>query len=127
MRLEIRIAPDLPRVTADDERIQQALSNLVGNAVKFSAKGGTIVLSAEADTETVTFSVADNGIGIAEDELARVFDRYWQSTRTNRQGAGLGLAIAKGLIEGHGGRIWIESRPARGTTVRFTLPVARGE
>jgi signal transduction histidine kinase len=72
----------------------------------------------------VTVSVTDNGSGIRGEHLPKVFDRYWQSTRTNRQGAGLGLAIAKGIVEGHGGRIWIESTTGEGTIAQFTLPVA---
>ena len=67
---------------------------------------------------------SDNGKGIAADHLPRVFDRYWQSSRTDRQGAGLGLAISKGIVEAHGGRIWIESKPGEGTTASFSLPFA---
>jgi len=100
------------------------LSNLLGNAIKFTPVGGKVIIDAVANSETLTVSVADSGIGISEEDLPRVFDRYWQSTRTNRQGAGLGLAIAKGIVEGHGGRIWVESAPGSGTTVRFALPVA---
>jgi signal transduction histidine kinase len=122
--LEIQIDADLPKVVADSERIQQALSNLVGNAIKFTPAGGRVVIGALADSDRITISVADTGIGISEEELPRVFDRYWQSTRTNRQGAGLGLAIAKGIIESHGGRLWLESNAGAGTVARFSLPVA---
>jgi len=122
--LEIQIDADLPHVIADCERIQQALSNLVGNAIKFTPTGGKVVIGALADSDHITVSVADTGIGISEEELPRVFDRYWQSTRTNRQGAGLGLAIAKGIIESHGGRLWLESNAGAGTVARFSLPVA---
>jgi PAS domain S-box-containing protein len=120
--LDIQIGVGLPRVLADTERIQQVLSNLVGNAIKFTPKGGTIIIAAKSDDHNVTVSVADSGSGIREEHLPKVFDRYWQSTRTNRQGAGLGLAIAKGIVEGHGGRIWIESRMGQGTIAQFTLP-----
>jgi signal transduction histidine kinase len=123
LELDVNIPADLPKVVADRERIQQALSNLVGNAIKFTPAGGKVVIEALADSETLTVFVADTGIGIAESDLPRVFDRYWQATRTNRHGAGLGLAIAKGIIEGHGGRISLESRREKGTTVHFTLPV----
>jgi signal transduction histidine kinase len=122
--LEIQIDAGLPKVVADSERIQQALSNLVGNAIKFTPAGGKVVIEALADSDRITVSVADSGIGISEEELPRVFDRYWQSTRTNRQGAGLGLAIAKGIIESHGGRLWLESNAGAGTVASFTLPVA---
>src|SRR5687768_199967 len=124
LHLEVKIPSGLPKVIADRERIQQALSNLVGNAIKFTPAGGRVVIEAIAESETVTVSVRDTGIGISEEELPRIFDRYWQSTRTNRQGAGLGLAITKGIVEGHGGRIWVESAAGAGTTVRFVLPVA---
>lgn len=122
--LDVQIGVGLPKVVADSERVQQALSNLVGNAIKFTPPGGKIVITVRGDEDDVTVSVADTGIGIPEDQLPRVFDRYWQSTRTNRQGAGLGLAIAKGIIEAHGGRIWIESTVGQGTIAQFTLPVA---
>ncbi|HEX6628202.1 MAG TPA: ATP-binding protein [Gemmatimonadaceae bacterium] len=122
IRLDLAIEKDLPRVEADGERVQQVISNLVGNAIKFTPSGGKIVIGARDDSSGVIFSVADTGSGIPEDQLPKVFDRYWQSTRTDRQGAGLGLAIAKGIVEGHGGEIWIESKPGQGTTVQFTLP-----
>jgi signal transduction histidine kinase len=109
---------------ADPERIQQTLSNLVGNAIKFSQAGSKIAVVARRDADGVVISVVDNGKGIAADRLPRVFDRYWQSSRTDRQGAGLGLAIAKGIVEAHGGRIWIESKPSEGTTASFSLPFA---
>jgi PAS domain S-box-containing protein len=121
--LDLQIETGLPKVMADRERIQQTLSNLVGNAIKFSPSGSKIVVAARRDTDTVVISVVDRGKGISAEQLPRVFDRYWQSSRTDRQGAGLGLAIAKGIIESHGGRIWIESNPDEGTTASFTLPV----
>jgi PAS domain S-box-containing protein len=122
--LDLEIEPALPKVMADRERIQQALSNLVGNAIKFSPAGSTIVVGARGESDDVIISVLDRGRGIAAEHLPRVFDRYWQSSRTDRQGAGLGLAIAKGIVEAHGGRIWIESNPGEGTTASFSLPLA---
>ena len=109
---------------ADRERIQQTLSNLVGNAIKFSESGSKIVVLARKGSDVVVISVLDKGRGITADQLPRVFDRYWQSSRTDRQGAGLGLAIAKGIIETHGGTIWLESKPGEGTVASFTLPTA---
>lgn len=123
--LDLQIEIDLPKVLADRERIQQTLSNLVGNAIKFSPVGSKIVVAVRSDPEGAVVSVLDAGSGIAVEDLPRVFDRYWQSSRTNRQGAGLGLAIAKGIVEAHGGRIWIDSRPGEGTTASFTLPLAQ--
>jgi signal transduction histidine kinase len=122
--LDLQIEVGLPKVMADRERIQQTLSNLVGNAIKFSPEGSKIAVVARREENEVTISVLDNGKGISAEHLPRVFDRYWQSSRTDRQGAGLGLAIAKGIVEAHGGRIWVESKPAEGTTASFTLPLA---
>jgi signal transduction histidine kinase len=122
IELDVQVEKGLPKVRADIERVQQVISNLVGNAIKFTPSGGRITVAARGDDGEVVFSVADTGRGIAEDQLPKVFDRYWQSTRTDRQGAGLGLAIAKGIVEGHGGAISIESKPDKGTCVEFTLP-----
>jgi PAS domain S-box-containing protein len=122
--LDLQIETPLPKVMADPDRIQQTLSNLVGNAIKFSPAGSKIAVVARRDTEGVVISVVDNGKGIASEQLPRVFDRNWQSSRTDRQGAGLGLAISKGIVEAHGGRIWIESNQSEGTTASFTLRFA---
>lgn len=127
IKLDLQLEVGLPKVLADSERVQQTISNLVGNAIKFTPSGGKIVVQARSDSEHVTVSVIDNGPGIPAAQLSKVFDRYWQSARTDRHGAGLGLAIAKGIVEGHGGRIWIESAPGKGTTASFTLPVTRSE
>src|SRR5689334_5528696 len=125
IKLDVTVDKDLPKVRADTERVQQVISNLVGNAIKFTPSGGQITIAARRDGSDVIFSVADSGSGIAEDQLPKVFDRYWQSTRTDRQGAGLGLAIAKGIVEAHGGEIRIESKPGQGTRVEFSLPSER--
>ncbi len=113
-----------PQVLADATRIQQTLSNLVGNAIKFTLPGGKITVATRTLDYTVQFSVTDTGSGIAADQLPHVFERYWQSRRTERQGAGLGLPIAKGIVEAHGGAIRAESQPGKGTTLIFTLPKA---
>lgn len=122
--LDLQIENDLPKVMADRERVQQALSNLIGNAIKFSPSGSKIVVIPRKEADEVVISVVDTGKGIAAEQLPKVFDRYWQSSRTDRQGAGLGLAITKGIVEAHGGRIWIESKPGEGTTASFSLPFA---
>jgi PAS domain S-box-containing protein len=122
--LRVEIPAGLPPVHADRDRIGQVVSNLVGNAIKYTAAGGSARLVAEADGAMVRFAVHDTGIGIAEDDLPFVFDRYWQSRRTNRSGAGLGLAIARGIVEAHGGTIRLRSRVGEGTAVEFTVPVA---
>lgn len=112
----------LPEVFADTDRIAQVMSNLVGNALKFTPTGGSVSVIGAVDGTFVLIEVRDSGTGIAAEDLPFVFDRFWQSRRTNRSGAGLGLAIARGIVLGHGGRIWIESTPGRGTLVSFTLP-----
>ncbi|MEO8575791.1 MAG: PAS domain-containing sensor histidine kinase [Gemmatimonadales bacterium] len=122
--LRLNAPDDMPDVLADCERVRQAMSNLVGNAIKFSPEGSEIVVSVTVLQVEVRFSVADRGNGMTSDQLSHAFDRFWQSSRTDRQGAGLGLAIAKGIIEAHGGRIWAESRPGAGSTFYFTLPIA---
>jgi PAS domain S-box-containing protein len=125
LKLKAAVRPDAPKVLADPTRIQQVLSNLVGNAIKFTPPGGRIVVQAEALPEpTVRFAVMDSGPGIAPEQLPHVFGRYWQGNRADRRGIGLGLAIAKGLVESHGGRIWVESQVGEGSRFYFTLPAA---
>jgi two-component system, chemotaxis family, sensor kinase Cph1 len=113
---------DLPRLEADPERIFRVLSNLLANAVKFTPEGGTITLRAVQHGDELLIAVIDTGPGIAADHLPYVFERYWKGRPASEAGAGLGLYIAKGIIEAHGGRIWAESS-SRGASVMFTLPV----
>lgn len=107
-------------VPCDRERILQVLSNLVGNALQFTPRGGHVTVRATLAPAEARVEVRDDGPGIAPAQLRRVFDRYWKSG--SRRGTGLGLSIAKGLVEAHGGRIEVESRPGAGSTFRFTLP-----
>lgn len=115
---------DSLHVTADPRRILQVLANLLGNALKFTPEGGSIDATAQRDGPFVRFSVIDTGPGIPADELALLFDRFYQARENDqkRQGLGLGLAICKGLVEAHGGRIWVESLPGVGSAFNFTLP-----
>jgi signal transduction histidine kinase len=115
-------AQELPVVAADHDRLMQVLSNLVGNALKFTPAGGRVCLSAAVVDDFVRFSVEDSGSGIAAADLARVFDRFWQKQRATRSGAGLGLAIAKAIVTAHHGNIWAESTEGRGSTFHFTIP-----
>jgi signal transduction histidine kinase len=108
-------------VLADRERILQVLSNLVGNAIKFTPKGGAVSLRASATPDEVTFAVEDTGPGIPEEYRARVFERFWTTKQEGGKGTGLGLFIAQRIVEAHGRRIWIESWMGRGTVVSFTL------
>jgi len=110
-------------IRCDPKRIVQVLSNLLKNAVKFSPSGSTIEVGTQADPLEVIFWVRDGGAGIAQGNLARVFDRHWQAPATAAQGQGLGLFISKGIVEAHGGRIWAESEVGRGSTFSFALPL----
>ena len=124
----LEVSCDLPApplaVCADPDRICQVLGNLIGNAIKFTPRGGRITLAARREGREVQVSVTDQGPGIPEEDLIHVFEPYWQAPGTARLGAGIGLKIAKGLVEAHGGRIWVESKMGVGTIFSFTLPVA---
>src|SRR5437762_2324594 len=124
IRLETSIEDDLPMVLADSSRIQQVLSNLVGNAVKFTPRSGRITVCAEHIDSEVRFGVIDTGPGIPAEQLPHIFGRFWQAKTSDRRGIGLGLAIAKGIVEAHNGRIWVESHVGLGSTFYFTLPSA---
>ena len=112
------------RVRCDPERVLQVFSNLVGNAIKFTPAGGSIFIEAQGSGSEARFSVRDTGQGISEAELPRIFDRFWQAQGKVRTGIGMGLSIAKGLVEAHGGCLWVESTLGVGTTFRFTIPLA---
>lgn len=121
IRLEADIEDDLPPVLADAARVQQVLSNLVGNAVKFTPRSGRIIVCAEHIDGEVRFGVIDTGPGIPAEQLPHIFGRFWQA-KSDHRGIGLGLAIAKGIVEAHNGRIWVESHVGLGSTFYFTLP-----
>lgn len=127
IRLETSLEEDLPPVLADAARIQQVLSNLVGNAVKFTPRNGRITVCAERIDGEVRFGVIDTGTGIPPEQVPHIFGRFWQAKTSDRRGIGLGLAIAKGIVEAHNGRIWVESHVGLGSTFYFTLPSAAGE
>jgi signal transduction histidine kinase/DNA-binding response OmpR family regulator len=112
------------QVLADRGRIAQVFSNLVGNAVKFTLRGGTVRLVGTRRGSDVEFVISDSGAGIAEDHVPRLFDRFWKATKASRSGAGLGLFIVKGIIESHGGTVHVQSTLGTGTTFTFTLPHA---
>jgi PAS domain S-box-containing protein len=122
--LECTLQHGLPNINADAQRISQVLSNLVGNALKFTESGGRVAITASASTDIVIFSVSDTGPGIPPEQQAHIFERFWQARRDGRKGLGLGLAIARGIVDAHGGRIWVESVPGTGTTFLFTIPSA---
>jgi PAS domain S-box-containing protein len=109
----------------DEARVLQILTNLLGNAVKFTPSGGSVALRVEKHDERALFSVKDTGPGIAAEDIAKIWDRYWRAGK-DRAGVGLGLAIAKALVEAHGGRIWVESAPGKGACFFVTLPLGSG-
>lgn len=121
--LGAQVEEGLPWVEADLRRVEQVLGNLIGNALKFTPRGGEIRLLASGGDEFVRFSVRDTGRGIPKGKLPRLFDRFWQVEEGEGRGAGLGLAICKGLVEAQGGRIWAESQEGEGALFFFTVPV----
>ncbi len=123
----LQTASDLPEISADPGRMVQVLSNLVDNALLYIPEGGSVNLSARVVADDLEFRVQDSGPGIAENELERVFDRFYRSDPSRQRyenGSGLGLAIAKSLVEKHNGRIWAESKPGEGTTIIFHIPMS---
>jgi PAS domain S-box-containing protein len=125
LTLECTVSAELPDIGADPRRLVQVLSNLLANALKFTEPGGRVAVSATESGGVVLFTVSDTGQGIPLEDQPHVFDRFWQARRDGKKGLGLGLAIARGIVDAHGGRIWLESMPGTGTTFLFTIPVAR--
>jgi len=124
LRLRVECADDLPKVKIDSQRLEQVLVNLIHNAVKFTHAGGEVILFAESIDGLVRFAVQDTGIGIPEEDVPRIFERFYRVDKSRAgSGTGLGLSIAKHIVEAHGGRIWAESAEGRGSTFYFTIPV----
>ena len=121
IKLQIEIGAQPCSVMCDRNRVQQVLSNLIGNAIKFTPEHGEIWVRAEPKDGDVLFSVHDTGPGLSPDQALHVFERYWQAGKTRAQGTGLGLTISKGIVEAHGGKIWAESELGKGSTFFFTL------
>lgn len=122
LTIHVRPIGEVLSVMCDKDRIVQVLSNLIGNAVKFTPPGGTIVLTIQSGKDQAQVSVNDTGSGIPEDMQKTVFERFWQIGKHDRRGLGLGLYISKMIIEAHGGRIWLDSKLGQGSTFHFTLP-----
>jgi signal transduction histidine kinase len=112
-------------VRADPLRVSQLVGNVVGNAIKFTPPNGSVTLKAEPNGKQVVIEVTDTGPGIRADEIPHLFDNFWQARRNDHRGVGLGLAIAKGVVEAHGGSIWVKSAVGVGSTFFFTLPKAQ--
>ena len=132
LNLTVDSPESLPAIQADITRLEQVLVNLLHNAIKFTPPGGTIHISAnvedgeDGEPVTVVFSVSDTGVGIAADDLTRIFERFYKADRARSSGGtGLGLAIARHIVEAHNGRIWAESVEGKGSTFYFSIPVVR--
>jgi signal transduction histidine kinase len=126
VQLELQLAPDVDLVEGDERRIRQVVFNLLSNAVKFTPEGGRVEISAARQDGEVLIAVSDTGRGISPDDQSRIFEEFQQAGGGNGErpeGTGLGLALSRSLVELHGGRIWVESEPGKGSTFTFTLPV----
>ncbi len=121
-KLESRVERDIPLVPGDRDRLTQVLENLISNALRFTPAGGAVTVHvARQGGDAVACSVSDTGVGIAPEDLPHLFERFWQARRYRRGGAGLGLAIARGVVEAHGSALAVESEPGRGSTFSFVL------
>jgi|HubBroStandDraft_1064217.scaffolds.fasta_scaffold00784_10 two-component system sensor histidine kinase KdpD len=127
--VEVRLQDALPAADADFDFVQQVLRQLLDNALKYSPPGSPLTISARAGDSRIVVSVADRGSGIDEQEQLRIFDKFFRARehRFKVPGTGMGLAIAKGIVEAHGGKIWVTSEPGQGSVFSFSLPVYRGE
>jgi two-component system sensor histidine kinase KdpD len=125
-KLKIAVLSDLPPLQADKVRIGQTITNLVENAAKFSAEGSPIVIEVKGVDDSLIFSIEDKGEGISQETIGNLFNRFYQAERVvsgKTRGTGLGLAICKGIVEAHGGKIWVESEVGKGSRFSFSLPV----
>jgi PAS domain S-box-containing protein len=129
-QVKVNFPPEFPPVLADPEKLEEVLTNLVENAIKFSPQGRLITIQGETSMDKVLVTIADEGMGIPLRDQERVFDRFYrvEDTRIGQiRGTGLGLYICKALVEAHGGRIWVESEPGKGSRVTFSLPIAEDQ
>ena len=126
-RLIVDFPPDFPLIDADPLRIKQVIRNILDNAIKYSPQGGLVVIKGDVRTSDVVVSIADQGVGISPEDLIPLFEKYFRvksPTGYHVPGTGLGLPVARGIVEAHHGRIWAESRVGQGTTLYFSLPRA---
>ncbi|HEY7351030.1 MAG TPA: HAMP domain-containing sensor histidine kinase [Ktedonobacterales bacterium] len=128
--LQSQVSPRLPRLWADAARLQQVFMNLVHNALKFTPPGGSVTIRARRAGELAEVSVTDTGCGIPYDDQPRIFDRFYQAEDAllvKHGGSGLGLTVARAIVEQHGGRIWLQSEPDCGSTFSFTIPLIQSQ
>jgi len=126
LKIQLKIPDDFPPITTDSQKLDLIIMNLLHNAIKFTPAAGEVTFEARIKGDQAVMSVSDTGIGIPEDKLSRIFDRFYQveqSLTREYGGIGLGLAITRGMVEVCGGDIWVESKEGEGTTFTFTLPV----
>lgn len=126
VKLERHCGAQGAQIRCDRDRVLQVFGNLIGNAIKFCRPGDTIAVSCDRERDHVQFCVSDTGPGIRPELVPYLFDAYWSATEHAKSGTGLGLYICRGIIEGHGGKIWAESKPGSGAQFFFTLPLAEG-
>jgi signal transduction histidine kinase len=127
-KLSVDIPPDIPSVQGDADRLRRVVTNLVGNAIKYTPAGGEIGVSASADGNEVLVRVSDTGPGIAKELQQAIFDKFCvlhENPGHGRSSTGLGLAFCRMIVEAHGGRIWVDSDPGQGSTFSFSIPVGR--
>ena len=124
LTLEMALADDLPTTPADKTRIRQVLVNLFHNAIKFNHPGGNIRVRTLHSEDSIVVEISDTGTGIAKDDLLHIFERFYKADKSRSgQGSGMGLAIAKHIVEAHGGSIWVQSEEGKGSTFSFSLPL----
>jgi len=127
IKLTVEMDPTLPFVLGDEAKLEQVLVNLLTNAIKFTDEGGSVTISATAEGNMIQVSISDTGIGISDDDMPLLFDKYRQvktGKKSEQKGTGLGLVIAKLIVEAHGGKIWANSELGKGSTFNFTVPIA---
>jgi signal transduction histidine kinase len=124
IRLTCMAPHESVNVRADPLRVSQVLGNLLGNALKFTPENGDVIFHAAPKGREVVFHVSDTGPGIPPEQIEHLFEQFWQARRNDKRGVGLGLTIAKGIVEAHGGKIWCESVVGGGSTFSFTLPAS---
>jgi signal transduction histidine kinase len=122
LRFTLRGVSDGLRVYGDEDRLHQAIGNLVSNAIRFTPEGGTIAVGLSQQQGEVHITVSDSGQGISKAKISKIFDQFWQGDQGVQSGAGLGLFIVRGIVLAHGGRIWADSEVGQGTTFTFTCP-----
>jgi PAS domain S-box-containing protein len=127
IQFEFRVLPKkLPKVKIDPEKISLVIENLLDNAIRYNFVGGTITISLDLKNDEIEFSIEDSGIGIPESEKSNIFQKFFRASnalKKETEGSGLGLFVAKNIVEAHGGRIWFESEEGKGTTFHFTIPI----